>query len=193
VTNPRDYPDTIPSAESGRPLHRGVKRLTIRIDGHDFSYGQPGWWAALDDPADEESQLIDEDNIIRAAARREARARARHAVLTPLMIRAVREACGLSQQDSARVFGGGPKAFEKYESGEVAPSSAMIRLLLLAAGIPSCFRRERFAAMSADDAEAIRSTRAEEFGGADLWADLRWVGTARPPTFCEEGRLPHRR
>ena len=29
------------------------------------------------------------------------------------------------------MFGGRAKAFEKYESGEVAPSSAMTRLLLL--------------------------------------------------------------
>src|SRR5438034_99522 len=52
---------------------------------------------------------------IRAAARREARA----AILTPLVIRAIREACGLSQQAAARVFGGGPKAFEKHETGEI--------------------------------------------------------------------------
>jgi hypothetical protein len=37
------------------------------------------------------------------------------------------------------VFGGGAKAFEKYESGEVGPSSAMTRLLLLAAKRPELF------------------------------------------------------
>ena len=98
MTNPRDYPDIIQSAESGRPLHRGVKRLTITVDGEDFTYGQPGWWAAVDDPADNEGQLTDEDNVIRAAARREARAKAKHAVLSPLVIRAIREVCGLSQR-----------------------------------------------------------------------------------------------
>ena len=65
MTNPRDYPDTIQSAESGRPLRRGVKRLTINVDGQPFTYGQPGWWAAIDDPADTEGQLTDEDNVIR--------------------------------------------------------------------------------------------------------------------------------
>ena len=91
MTNPRDYPDVIQSAETGRPLRRGVKMLTINVDGQSFTYGQPGWWASLGDPEDTEGQLIDEDNTIRAAARREARAKAKHSTLSPLVIRAIRE------------------------------------------------------------------------------------------------------
>jgi len=159
MTNPRDYPDVIQSAESGRPLRRGVKMLTINVDGQPFTYGQPGWWASIDDPTDNEGQLTDEDNLIRAAARREARAKAKHAILTPLVIRAIREVCGLSQQAAARVFGGGPKAFEKYETGEVAPSSSMTRLLLLAAKRPNLFRKGTGVPMiSAADADLIRET-----------------------------------
>jgi hypothetical protein len=91
MSNPRGYPDVIRSAESGRPPRRGVKTLTIDVDGHSFTYGQPGWWAIFDDPADTEGQLIDEDNVIRAAARREAWAPAKNVVISPLIIRAVRE------------------------------------------------------------------------------------------------------
>jgi HTH-type transcriptional regulator / antitoxin MqsA len=159
MTNPRHFPDVIQSAESGRPLRRGVKMLTITVDGQPFTYGQPGWWASLENPEDNEGQLTDEDNVIRAAARREARAKAKHAVLTPLVIRAIRELCGLSQQAAARVFGGGAKAFEKYESGEVAPSSSMSRLLLLAAKRPDLFRRDAAKPMiSPADADLIRET-----------------------------------
>ena len=159
MTNPRDYPDVIQSAESNRPLRRGVKMLTITVDRQPFTYGQPGWWASVDDPADTEGQLTDDDNIIRSAARREARAKAKHAALTPLVVRAIRELCALSQQEAARVFGGGPKAFEKYESGEVAPSSAMVRLLLLAAKRPELFKKGPGAPMILeDDAAIIRET-----------------------------------
>lgn len=159
MTNPRDYPDVIQGAESGRPLRRGVKMLTVTIDGQPFTYGQPGWWASLDDPADTEGQLTDEDNVIRAAARREARAMAKHTALTPLQIRAIREACDLSQQEAARVFGGGPKAFEKYESGEVVPSAAMIRLLVLAAKRPELFQKgSGMPLISNADAALIRET-----------------------------------
>lgn len=157
MTNPRGYPDVIKSAETGRTLRRGVKILTVTVDGVPFTYGQPGWWASIDDPKDTEGQLADEDNAIRAAARREARAKAKDSILSPLQIRAIREACGLSQQAAARVFGGGPKAFEKYETGEVAPSSSMIRLLLLAAKHPRLFRKGTGVPMiSAADANLIR-------------------------------------
>jgi len=73
MTNPREYPDVIESSESGRPLRRGVKALTITVDGQPFTYGQPGWWAS-DDPDDKEGQFTDEDNVVRTTARREARA-----------------------------------------------------------------------------------------------------------------------
>jgi HTH-type transcriptional regulator / antitoxin MqsA len=157
MTNPRDYPDVIVSAESGRPLHRGVKIMTIDVDGSAFTYGQPGWWASLDNPSDTEGQLTDEDNVVRAAARREARAKAKRARLSPLVIRAIREACGLSQQDAGRVFGGGAKAFEKYEAGQIAPSSPMTRLLLLAAKRPELFQKGAGAPMASEaDASVIR-------------------------------------
>jgi HTH-type transcriptional regulator/antitoxin MqsA len=159
MTNPRDYPDVIQSAETGRPLRRGVKMLTIKVDGQSFTYGQPGWWASLGDPEDTEGQLTDEDNTIRAAARREARAKAKHSTLSPLVIRAIRESCGLSQKEAAGVFGGGRKAFEKYEAGEVAPSSAMTRLLLLAARRPELFPKVSSVPMISEaDATLIRET-----------------------------------
>lgn len=159
MKNPRNYPDAITSAESGRPLTRGVKMLTITVDGQPLTYEQPGWWASFDDPDDTEGQLTDEDNEVRAAARREARAKAKHAALTPLQIRAIREVCGLSQQEAARVFGGGAKAFEKYEAGEVGPSSSMIRLLLLAAKRPDFFRKGTGVPMISEaDAALIRET-----------------------------------
>jgi hypothetical protein len=63
--------------------------VTIIVDGQAFSYGQPGWWASVDDPSDFEGQLTDEDNVVRSAVRREARADSGRAVLTPLVIRPI--------------------------------------------------------------------------------------------------------
>jgi HTH-type transcriptional regulator / antitoxin MqsA len=68
--NPRDYPDTILSAESGRPMTRGEKLVTIKIEGRTFAYNQPGWWCSLTDPDDSEGQLVDDDNQVAEAARR---------------------------------------------------------------------------------------------------------------------------
>jgi HTH-type transcriptional regulator/antitoxin MqsA len=111
-------------------------------------------WTILRTPR---GQLTDEDNVIRAAARREARAKAKHAVLSPLVVRAIRERCGLSQREAAEVFGGGVKAFEKYESGQVVPSSSMTRLLLLAAKRPEWFTKRTGVPIVSDaDAGLIR-------------------------------------
>lgn len=77
MSNPRDYPDTMVSAESGRPMVRGEKHVTIKIDGKPFSYKQPGWWCSLTDADDMDGQLTDEDNQIADTMRRTARALAR--------------------------------------------------------------------------------------------------------------------
>ncbi len=70
--NPRNYPDAMPSAETGRLMTRGEKEVTLVIDGKSFTYSQPGWWCSLTDPDDMEGQLVDEDNQIADMARRSA-------------------------------------------------------------------------------------------------------------------------
>ncbi len=45
--NPRNYPDIIPSAQSGRPMTRGEKSVRFKIDGRAFTYMRPGWWCSL--------------------------------------------------------------------------------------------------------------------------------------------------
>lgn len=46
-------------------------------------------------------------------------------------IRALRDKYGITQDQAARLFGGGPKAFSKYEADDVAHSAAMDTLLRL--------------------------------------------------------------
>ncbi|SEJ06539.1 HTH-type transcriptional regulator / antitoxin MqsA [Azotobacter beijerinckii] len=53
-------------------------------------------------------------------------------LLSGTEIRALREELGITQADAARVFGGGPVAFAKYEANDVAQSEAMDKLLRLA-------------------------------------------------------------
>lgn len=63
------------------------------------------------------------------------RLRVRDGLLSSGDIQKVREFLGLTQRDAAVVFGGGPNAFNKYESGEVLQSVAMDRLLRLASQV----------------------------------------------------------
>lgn len=60
-------------------------------------------------------------------------------LLTGAEVRAIRERLRLSQTEAAKVFGGGPVAFSKYESDDVTQSEAMDKLLRLADAVPSAF------------------------------------------------------
>lgn len=160
--NPRRYPDTMPSAESGRPMTRGEKEITFTVEGKDFTYLQPGWWCSLSDPSDMEGQLVDEDNQIADMARRTAKALARgEKVFVPVVIRAIRQRLGLTQREAGLQFGTGQKSFEKYESGEIRPSGPTKRLLRLAIERPELFGRPAHGQQtlsSSADAALVRKT-----------------------------------
>ena len=72
AANPRNYPAVMISAESGRPMVRGEKLITLHHEGQAVEYRQPGWWCSLDDPNDLEGQLVDEDNLVAERIRRTA-------------------------------------------------------------------------------------------------------------------------
>lgn len=61
-------------------------------------------------------------------------------VLTGEEVRSVRERLKLKQSEAALVFGGGPTAFSKYESDDIAQSVAMDKLLRTADALPEVFR-----------------------------------------------------
>ena len=140
--NPRHYPNTMPSPESGRPMTRGEKLVPFKIEGKTYTYLQPGWWCSLTDPDDMEGQLVDEDNQIAEMARRTAKVMAKgERVFVPVVVRAIRQRCGLTQREAGLLFGTGEKSFEKYESGEILPSAPTKRLLRLALERPELFKR----------------------------------------------------
>jgi transcriptional regulator with XRE-family HTH domain len=60
---------------------------------------------------------------------------------TPLLIRAIRLLCKLSQREAGEQFGTGEKSFEKYETGQIKPSEPTKRLLRLAMIHPELFTR----------------------------------------------------
>jgi HTH-type transcriptional regulator/antitoxin MqsA len=62
--------------------------------------------------------------------------RAHDGLLLGHEIYAVREKLGISQQEAAALFGGGPNSFSKYERGEVSQSRAMDVLIRMAAELP---------------------------------------------------------
>lgn len=61
--------------------------------------------------------------------------------LTGKQVRELRKKWGLNQDEAAKVFGGGPVAFSKYEADDVMQSDAMDKLLRMADEVPVALDR----------------------------------------------------
>jgi len=63
-----------------------------------------------------------------------------NAELTPIdLLTQVREQLKLTQQQAAKVFGGGPNAFSRYESGKTKPPVALVKLFKVLNRHPDLF------------------------------------------------------
>lgn len=54
-------------------------------------------------------------------------------------MKAIRKGWCISQDEAALIFGGGPKAFSKYENDDIAQSESMDKLIRIAAKFPQVF------------------------------------------------------
>ena len=112
--------------ETGEVMRRGVRPMTISYKGLSATFDMPGWYA----DGSEESVHTGAD--LRVQGRELAKLRARiEGLHGPDDVRRVRERLGVSQRDAGTLIGGGPNAFQKYESGEVMVSRAISNLLLV--------------------------------------------------------------
>ncbi len=128
---------TRPCPSCGGAMIYGEREETVTYQGRSLTYLQPGWHCdACDDGIVEGA-----DNEIADAALHEVMAQAKNSPIPPLLVRAAREAVGLSQREAGRVFGGGPTAFYKYETVKAVPSESMANLLRLALERPELFRK----------------------------------------------------
>jgi HTH-type transcriptional regulator/antitoxin MqsA len=108
--------------ETGETLVRGIRTVTLRFGAEIETIKLPGWYPADDPTAD---QGIHDAKDMQVSDRAINRMKARAVgVMTPAEVRAVRKKLGLTQRDAGRVIGGGPNAFQKYESGDVILSKA---------------------------------------------------------------------
>jgi HTH-type transcriptional regulator/antitoxin MqsA len=108
-------------------LVRDVRPHTVEYRGRKRVVSLSGWW-----PEGKEGEGIVEGRDMDAAdkALRELKAEA-EGLLTPVEVRQIRLRLRLSQRRASELLGGGPRAFQKYESGDVLVSRAMTQLLRL--------------------------------------------------------------
>ena len=62
-------------------------------------------------------------------------------LLTSDEIKKVRELLNLNRGQASKVFGGGPNAFSKYERGEIHPSEAVNKLMVLVRDVPEARKK----------------------------------------------------
>lgn len=125
MTNPVD-------PETGAPLKRGIRPLTLAYKGESITIDMPGWYG--DSPDD--GILEPEDMKISDRALNRLKAKV-EGVLDPDTIRQIRKKLKITQKEAGLLIGGGPNAFQKYESGEVLASHAITSALLLLDQNPS--------------------------------------------------------
>jgi len=108
------------SPVTGRPMQRGLRPITLSYKGRSVTVDMPGWYC------DESDESVHAGADLKVSDRALARLKAEaEGLLTPDAVRRIRKKLGLTQRDAGAIIGGGPNAFQKYESGEVAVSRAV--------------------------------------------------------------------
>ncbi len=111
--------------ETGEALRRGVRPFTVTYRGRSKSVRQPGWYPEGGGDALFEGRDLE----VAEVALEELKSLDRKAMAK--QVKTARQRLKLSQRRAGMILGGGPRAFQKYESGEVAPSEPMRILLWL--------------------------------------------------------------
>jgi HTH-type transcriptional regulator / antitoxin MqsA len=112
--------------ETGAPMHRGVRPMTLNFKGESVTFDMPGWYC----DQSEESLHTGEDMKVSDRMLNSLKAHA-EGLLAPDEIRRIRRKLHLSQESAGLLIGGGPRAFQKYESGDLLPSRAISSALSL--------------------------------------------------------------
>lgn len=112
--------------KTGAPMHRGVRPMTLTYREQSISFDMPGWYC------EDCEESIHTGKDMKVSDRMLNRLKTRsEGLLEPEEIRHIRKKLRLSQEAAGLLVGGGPRAFQKYESGDLVPSRAVSSALVL--------------------------------------------------------------
>jgi HTH-type transcriptional regulator/antitoxin MqsA len=112
--------------ETGVTLHRDIRPVTLTYKSESITVDLPGWY-----PDGEGDGIVSGDDFKvsnRALHRMKARA---EGLLEPEDIKRIRKKLRLTQVEAGELIGGGPRAFQKYESGDGLLSQGINNVLIL--------------------------------------------------------------
>lgn len=110
--------------ETGKPMVRGVKPMTLTYKGQSITFDMPGWYCEDSDESihTAEDQKVSDSNLKKLKMQVEN-------LLKPEDVRRIRKGLNLTQREASAIIGGGTNAFQKYEAGDHLLSHAMSNLL----------------------------------------------------------------
>jgi HTH-type transcriptional regulator/antitoxin MqsA len=121
--------------KTGAPMRRDERTMTLTYRGESITFAMPGWYC----DSSEESIHTGADMKVSDRALNVLKARV-ESLLDPSEVRRIRKKLRLSQQQAGDVIGGGPRAFQKYETGDLLPSRAISSALVLLDHDPAALR-----------------------------------------------------
>jgi len=121
--------------ETGKPMFRDRRSTTIRYRGLSVTFEMPGWYC------EGSGQSIHTGDDMKTSDRMLNRLKSQsEGLLSPDEIRRIRKKLSLSQVSAGELIGGGPRAFQKYEAGDLLPSRAVSSALALLDNAPNGLR-----------------------------------------------------
>jgi len=121
--------------ETGAPMRRDTRPMTLDYKGQSITFDMPGWYCDTSDQSThtgEDMKVSDRMlNLLKARS---------EGLIEPEGIRRIRKKLGLSQAAAGELIGGGPRAFQKYEAGDLLPSRAISSALALLDNDPKALR-----------------------------------------------------
>lgn len=128
MPKPRKQPAPLCPACAAAPLQPGLHDLPYTYKNHTTTIPAVN---GLFCPACHESVLAPAEAARVSAAMLDFQKQVNSASVDPAFIARVRHKLNLDQRQAARLFGGGPNAFSRYETGKTRPPVALVKLLLL--------------------------------------------------------------
>ncbi len=112
--------------ETGEELKRGFRKITIEFSGLKETINMPGWYSNNSNNGihSKEDMKVSDRVINKLKAKKEN-------LMLPNDIKKTRKKLNLTQFEAGQIVGGGPRAFQKYEKGDVLPSKAVSNLLTI--------------------------------------------------------------
>jgi len=111
---------------TGTAMHRDKRPMTLTYRNQTLTFDMPGWYCdASEESIHTSADMKSSDRMLNLL-----KARAEN-LLASDEIRRIRKKLQLTQVEAGEIIGGGPRAFQKYETGDLLPSKAISSALVL--------------------------------------------------------------